>query len=245
VNDIATQSQPASGDGTILKSGDKVDNGSVDQIRDIVWADSSGSAQGGLVAVIGKALLQYDSTASTWHATLVGDAGQWGEIRAVASFLGNVYLLDAAKNQIWKYVPTASGYSQQGTPYLPANSSTILAHAVDLAVDGDVWVLNSEGTVLRFRGGQRITFQLSGLDTPLKNPAAIYTRPEVDSVYIADAGNQRLVEFDKNGRFVRVFKPHAQEGDAFNALKTLLVNDAERKLYFVSGNTLYQANLPK
>ena len=139
----------------------------------------------------------------------------------------------------------SNGFAQQAVPYLPANSSTSLSRAVDLAVDGDVWALTSEGSVLRFRGGQRISFDLTGLETPLKNPVAIYTRPEVDSVYVADAGNQRIVEFDKNGKFVRAFKPQAQEGDAFDALKTLLANEAERKFYFIGDNTLYVANLPK
>ena len=48
VNDSATQSQPASGDGTILKNGDKFDNASVDQIRDLVWADSNGNSTCGI-----------------------------------------------------------------------------------------------------------------------------------------------------------------------------------------------------
>jgi hypothetical protein len=245
VNETATESNPVSGDGTILKSGDKIADTPVDQIRDIVWADSAGSAAAGLVAIGGSALLQYDASGPAWHATVVTDAAQWGQIRAVASFLGNVYLLDASKNQIWKYVPAANGYSQQAVPYLPANSSANFSHSVSLAVDGDVWTLTSDGSVLRFRGGQRVPFELSGLDSPLKNPVAIYTRPEVDSLYIADAGNQRIVEFDKNGKFVRAFKPQAQQGDAFNNLKALLANEAERKFYFIGDNTLYVANLPK
>jgi hypothetical protein len=245
VNDSGTKSDPAAGDGTILKSGDKVGNTSVDQVRDIVWAEASGSAKAALVAIAGNALLQYDPTSLNWRASVVSDAPQWGEIRAVASFLGNVYLLDGAKNQIWKYVPAANGYGQQASPYLPANSSTSLSQVVDLTIDGDVWALNADGSVLRFRSGQRIAFQLSGLETPLKNPVAIFTRPEVDAIYIADAGNQRIVEFDKNGKFVRQFKPRAQDGAVFNALKTLFANETKRKFYFINGNTVYVANVPK
>jgi serine/threonine protein phosphatase PrpC len=245
VNDSATSSQPSPGDGTILKVGDKADTISVGAVRGLVWADSNGSTTAGLVAVSDNALLQYDPPATSWHATVVSDAAQWGQIRAVASFLGNVYLLDAAKNQIWKYVPAANGYAQQAVPYLPANSSTSFSRAVDLAVDGDVWVLTADGSVLRFRGGQRVPYDLSGLETPLKNPVSLYTQAEVDAVYIADAGNQRLVEFDKSGKFVRAFKPAAQNGDAFNSLEALLASDAERKFYFVNGSTLYVANLPR
>ncbi len=245
VNDSATRSAPAAGDGTILKSGDKVGNVAVEQIRDIVWADASSAAKASLVALTRDALLQYDPTSSNWRATVISDASQWGDIRAVTSFLGNVYLLDASKNQIWKYVPTPNGYSQQAAPYLPASSSTSFSQAAGLTIDGDVWVLNSDGSVLRFRGGQRTSFQLSGLETPLKNPVAIFTSPEVDAIYVADAGNQRIVEFDKNGQFVRQFKPRAQDGAVFNALRTLFANETKRKFYFVNGDTVYMANVPK
>jgi hypothetical protein len=243
-NDSMTQSKPASGDGTMLKVGDKADTVTVDQIRGVAWADTGGG-KAGLVAVTGNALLEYDSSGPAWHATAAGDAGQWGDIRAVASFLGNVYLLDATKNQVWKYVPAGDGYSKQAAPYLPANSSIGFSQAVALAVDGDVWVLTSGGSIVRFRGGQRVPFDISGLDTPLKSPVAIYTRPEIDSVYIADAGNRRLVEIDKNGRFVRAFKPQSAQGDSFNSLKTLLADETDRKFFFASDNSIYVATLPR
>lgn len=243
-NESVTKINPASGDGTMLKVGDKADNVTVDRIRGIAWADA-GSGKAGLVAVTGRALLQYDAAGAAWHATVADDAAQWGDIRAVSSFLGNIYLLDAGKNQIWKYVPSGDGYSKQAAPYLPANSSVPLSQAAALSIDGEVWVLSSDGSIVRFLGSQRSPFDLSGLDTPLKNPVAIYTRPEIDSIYIADAGNRRFVEIDKNGRFVRAFKPQAEQGDAFNSLESLLADEAAHKFYFASGATIYAATLPR
>ena len=35
----------------------------------------------------------------------------WGNIQDLAGFASNIYLLDSLNNQIWKYVPTTSGYS--------------------------------------------------------------------------------------------------------------------------------------
>lgn len=244
VNDSASRSEPAKGDGVILKVGDKMGSVTVDRIRDIAWVASTGSTKAGLVAVTGAALLRYDAAAESWRATPVADAGQWGDIRAAASFLGNVYLLDASKKQLWKYTSAADGFNPAAAPYLPANSPVDFSRATDMAIDGDVWVLNSSGSILRFRSGQKLPFELSGLDRPLKNATAIYTRPEVDALLIADAGNQRIVEFDKNGKFVRQFRPRAQDGDVLGALRALSANDTKRKFYFISGDTVYLANVP-
>ncbi|MGB8648656.1 MAG: hypothetical protein WCF84_25690 [Anaerolineae bacterium] len=244
-NDSGTRSDPASGDGIVLQVGTKIGNITVDQIHDMAWADSIGTAaHGGLVTVTGNAVLFYDPTATTWQAYPLVDAAQWGDIRAMASFLGNIYLLDATKNQVWKYVTAVNGYAPAAVPYLPANSSVDLTHAVDVAIDGDVWVLTDTGRVLRLRMGQRQSFDWTGLDVPLNNPAAIYTRAGVDNLYIADAGNQRIVEFDKNGRYLHQYKPRSVDGDAFSGIKTLFVSQSKRKFYLVSGNQVMQADIP-
>ncbi len=244
VNESATQSGPDKDNGVILQTGAKVGNVTVDRIRDIAWAVSADNTKSWLVAVTGNALLQYDPGAGAWRAPTIVDTSAWGEIRAVASYNGNLYLLDATKNQLWKYLPTANGYSPQATPYLPANSGADFSHAVDLAIDGEVWVLNSDGTLLRFRMGQRVPFEMNGLDVPLKNPAALSVPPEANALYIADAGNQRLVEFDKTGRYVRQFKPWAKEGTAFEGLRALFASESKRKFYFISSGGVYLANIP-
>ncbi len=243
VNDVSGVSNPESGDGVILKTGDKVGNTTVGAIKLLVSAPRQDKAN--IVAVTDNAFLWYDLEAKQWSAQTMSDAKNWGDLRAIESFGGNVYLLDAKNNQIYRYTPTANGYSAQATPYFPENSTQDLSQAVDMAIDGDIWILNSDGTVLRYRGGTQIQFELGVLPTPLKTPVAIFTRPEVDSLYIADAGNQRIVEFDKNGKFVRQFEPYAEKSDVFQNLKDFTVNDAKRKLYFINTTAAFMANLPK
>ncbi len=244
VNDASGAAKPAVGDGTVLKPGDKVGDVSVEGaqlIAGITRADNKAA----LVAVGKNALYLYDPEAAQWSNSQVEDAETWGEIRSLAGYGGNLYLLDAANNQIHKYVPSEKGLSAQSTPYFAGDAQPVLNKAVDMAIDGDIWVLNDNGTILRFRGGAPVSFSLGPLATPLKNPVAIFTQPEVDSLYVADAGNQRIVEFDKNGVFVRQFKPYAQKGDVFQDLSDFTVNETKRKLYFISGDAAYMANVPK
>lgn len=244
VNDASGAAKPAGTDGTVLKQGDPVGGQTVSALQFMVGATRA-QAKPVVVAVSDKALLVYDPEAGQWTASPVQDAAQWSDLRAIASFGGNIYLLDGKSNQIFKYTPTAAGYSAQASPYFPANDRPILNKAVDMAIDGDVWILNDNGTVMRYRAGVPIPFQLGTLPIPLKNPVAIFTSPEVDSLYIADAGNERIVEFDKNGKFVRQFKPYAEKGDVFKNLRDFTVNETKRKLYFINADAAYMANVPK
>lgn len=244
VNDASGASEPAPNNGIVLQTGDKVGEATVDAIQLITSATPTQN-KSTLVAITKNAILSYDVEGPQWTASLADDADKWGDLRAIASFGGNIYLLDAKNNQIYRYSPNASGYTSKAVNYFAQGAQPVLSKAVDFAIDGDVWVLNSNGTVQRFRSGTAIPFELGVLPSPLKNPVAIYTRPEVDSLYIADAGNQRIVEFDKNGKFVRQFKPYSEKGDVFKNLQDFTVNETKRKLYFVSSEAAYMANVPK
>ena len=244
VNDASGEAQAAPNEGVLLKLGDKIGDETVEAIQ-LMTSAAPTQDKATIVAITKDAILTYDLEANQWASTLVEDANKWGELRAIANFGGNIYLLDAQNNQIYRYTPSANGYTSKAVNYFPANTQPRLDKAVDLAIDGDVWILNDNGTVMRFRTGTNIPFQLGALPTPLKNPVAIYARPEVDSLYIADAGNQRIVEFDKNGKFVRQFKPYAEKGNVFQNLRDFTVNETKRKLYFVNSDAAYMANVPK
>lgn len=244
VNDATGDAQAAETNAVILKQGDPVGDQKAGALR-LIASAPRGQDKPLIVAVSDNALLAYDLGAKLWTAYAIQDTDKWGELRAMDGFNGNIYLLDATNNQIYKYAATAAGYSPKAAPYFPANAQPLLSKAIDMAIDGDVWVLNDNGTVQRFRSGVAIAFELEALPTPLKNPVAIYTRPEADAVYIADAGNQRIVEFDKNGKFVRQLKPYAEKGVVFQNLQDLTVNDLKRKLYFVNTTAAYMANLAK
>lgn len=244
VNDASGKGEPAQEDGVLLKTGDKVGAETVEKIQLLTTATPAQN-RASVVAVTDTSILDFDLESNQWRATPVEDADQWGELRAIASFGGNLYLLDAKNNQIYRYSPNATGYTTEGVNYFPANAEPLLNKAVDLAIDGDVWVLNDNGTVDRFRSGTSVAFELAALPTPLKNPVAIFTRPEVDSLYVADAGNQRIVEFDKNGTFVRQFKPIAERKDVFQNLQDFTVNETKRKVYFINQDAAYMANIPK
>jgi hypothetical protein len=244
INDVSGETKPAEPNAVILKPGAEIGAQTVARVR-LLTKVTRGQDKALIVAVTDKGFLAYDLEAKQWNAYDIQDADKWGELRAVEGFNSNLYLLDAQNNQIYKYAATAAGYSPQAAPYFPANAQVNLSKAIDMAIDGDVWVLNDNGIVRRFRSGAPVSFELGALATPLKNPVALYTRTGSDSLYIADAGNHRIVEFDKNGKFVRQFQAAAEKSQVLANLQDLTVNELKRKVYFVNSNAAYLANLAK
>ncbi len=44
-----------------------------------------------------------------------------------------------------------------------------------MAIDGSIWVLENDGTILKFTRGKADNFNISGLDKAFSSPAKIFT----------------------------------------------------------------------
>jgi hypothetical protein len=110
---------------------------------------------------------------------------------------------------------------------------------VSLAIDGSIWVLNGDGQILKLENGGRQPFTISGLPQPLGKATQIVTQAGYQSLYVLDAGNNRVVEIGKDGRYLRQFNlnlPAPATG--------FWPDEPAHQLYVVAGNTLYQYELP-
>jgi hypothetical protein len=240
-NEAGSNAAPISADGVILKTGDKVGERGIGDLIDIFWIDG-----GRLVALDRSgAFLQYDPAKSAWTLRPASDGSQWARVSLAASYAGNLYLLDPSKSQILKYAPNEGGWSP-GVTYLAPGVNVDLSSAVDMAIDGDVWVLRGDGSLWRLASGRLADFTLRDLETPLAKPTALTTAQAMVGLYVVDAGNQRIVQFDKaTGRSVRQLRPGSENRDAFTALKAVAVDEANRKLVFINGNQVYLATIPQ
>ena len=250
VNEAGSGAAPASSDGIILKFGDRIDNRTVGDLFDVLWLDA------GRLAALDRsgAYYQYDPAKQSdpakpvWSARVVNDPAAWGRATMAATYANNLYLVDSPRNQILKYVtPSAEVvWTSAVTYFAPGVTPPDLSTAADLAIDGDVWIVRSDGSVSRYNQGRPNDLTFTGLDAPISKPVAIFTSEKVSSVYLADAGNQRIVQFDKvTGRFTRQFKPRGLDRDAFKALQVLAVDEPSKRFLFVSAGKAYLATIPQ
>lgn len=116
----------------------------------------------------------------------------------------NLYVLDRATGQVWKYEPSADG--QYALPPIAFLAQSLPPGSVrSLAVDQDVWVVTDEGQLLRFRrqGGAatasrlEFTVRWSG-GTP--RLSAVQARENQRNVYVLDAAARRVIQVSRDGR---------------------------------------------
>ncbi len=178
----------------------------------------------------------------------VSGTEQWKLPVAVDNFNNNMYILDPAANRIHKYQPTANGYEVDPIDYFDPSEDVDISTAIDMAIDGDVFVLLSDNTVERYRGGKKLRFQISGLDRPITKATRVYTDTDAESLYVVDDGNNRIVEIDKRdgneGRFVRQFIYRGAD-NFFSDIRALWISELDGRLLVLGTESLRQFVLPK
>jgi serine/threonine protein phosphatase PrpC len=231
--------------GSVLLGADSAPTGlTLEEVTDLVWAEAeSGRETSNLLLLVnGTSILQLDE-GQGFSAVSVVDSEIWEDARAIAEYAGYLYVLDAAEDRILKYAPTGNTYDSFPLSYLQGETAVDLENAVDLAIDGYIYVL-AGNEILKFSGGLPEGFSITGLeDQGLQAPVAIFTSPETQHLYVGDAGLGRVVQLTKEGAFVRQFLPPREDEGLFQSLKDLWVDEAGGKLVVLTSEGLFVAPL--
>jgi hypothetical protein len=147
------------------------------------------------------------------------------------------YLLDVGNGQIWRY-PLATGGFGRGTQYF-RSAYEPLKQAVDLGIDGAIYVLINNGTVVKFFNRQPQSFQITGLPDPLGRTVAMAISgndPARGHVFLLDAQSGAVMQLDKNGAFVRQYRGAA---DDFVNATDMAFDSSTNTLYVVTADKLF------
>jgi hypothetical protein len=225
--------QPEAKAEVILSEGDFVGVLRAGRPVQMTWAPD---VDGGRLLILDsdRNLFSFDPTKGTGLVSLRGADG-WKSMDGLASYNGNLYVLDTQGGQVWRYLPTEGGFDSERTGLL---SGADLAGAVGLSVGGDIYLLTDEGGIRRFSGGQEIAFEMEGIDQPIVSPASPVL-VEAGALLVVDRGNKRVVAFSLSGRFQRQFV-----SGRFTDLQAVAVDEVAARLYLLDGDSLYDASLP-
>ncbi|MCB0138801.1 MAG: hypothetical protein KDE50_02720, partial [Caldilineaceae bacterium] len=142
----------------------------------------------------------------------------WQSPSQIEVYSGRVYVADGVSGQIYRYDPVEpDAYMQEPQPWLLTPFPTGLTGVQSMAIDGDIWLLFSDGKLLRFNQGQQSAFALDTAVGLMTNPVDMFVgNQENSAVYIADAGQERILVFDKEGSYKRQLQ--AAEGNPLRDL---------------------------
>ncbi|MFB0535136.1 MAG: hypothetical protein ACETWR_09155, partial [Anaerolineae bacterium] len=169
----------------------------------------------------------------------------------ISTYSDRLYILDPARNQIWRHPPDVrgAGFLPGTLPWLMGPGEPDVSSGIDLAIDGNIYVLWRDGTVVTHVPDEIARFDLAkaeglshvqGLEVLPSHPVAIFANVEGIPLYVADPGRRRVVVFDRrDGSLLRQFV--APDNLDFSALHGIA--EREGYLYMLAGANLYGYDL--
>lgn len=166
---------------------------------------------------------------------IVKPAEQWGDIRALSAFGGNLYSLDPKNNQIWKYQGTDLGFSEL-VNYIKTGLPVDISSGSVMQIDGFVYVLTN-GVVARFAGGDISDFTLSGLPDPSFKTTSFFTSDETENVYLWDEDERKAVVVDKKGIYQAEYK--IEDSEQNKRITTILADESVKKIFLLTDSQVF------
>lgn len=161
---------------------------------------------------------------------------------ASATYDQNYYLLDTGANDVLRFRPVGSAVYGEAEGFFGVNSGVDLSQAIDLAIDGSVYIMFSDGIINRYISGARAEFSLESLPSPLGTPGAIFISQGMGSLYVLDGDNDRIVQVTTEGVFQReILAPDRLLATAID----IYVNRGETYLWIVGPTAVTRVPLPE
>ncbi len=183
-----------------------------------------------------KNIAQFKPDDSSWKKADIDYPNQNALISNISIYNRRLYSVDTQNNQIYKHDSIKSGFSL-GKEWLKNNTAD-LKTSIDLALDGDVFVLGTAGSINKFTSGSNEPFAISGLDPALTSADEIWTYNDLIYIYILDTANKRIIVLDKTG----VLKTQIT-AEEFTHPESMIIDEQKGLAYVLNNNKVYLVEL--
>jgi hypothetical protein len=184
-----------------------------------------------------KKLIEYKDNNFT---SVQSEEGSFHEGTAVQGYDNKFYILDTVQNQIWRYVRRRDKFSS-AEKY---NSEGNVKNAVSLSIDGSIYLLTNDGSILKFLLGKQKDLQIKKSPSiPLAQPTKILTALDMQRVYVLESNKNRLLiyEKDKQGDGLSYVSQYVFEN--LDDVRDFQISKDEKILYLLDKTKVYKLNL--
>jgi hypothetical protein len=219
------------------------------QVASVLTKGTVGVAGPRLVSNLGDVVYSLDDQKHLWRAEGTGvadvtpdDAATWKSVEALAVFVANLYVLDGTSGQVWKHESFPGTPFQRAVGYLTEPIPTGTGRS--LAVDQDIWIVTTNGDILRFRRlttsftASRVDFVPRWTGAAIK-PTAVQAIDVQRAIYLLDGPNRVVVQMSRDGGELARFAlpPNLPEPSAF------YVSEGLRTIYTIHGSKVVATEL--
>jgi len=120
--------------------------------------------------------------------------GQTATVADAGIYNARLYVLDAMHGRIMRHPADAKGFTK---PQFYLKDGTDLSQGVSMAIDGTVYVLRKDGSIVRIAKGLQEPFSVAVADPPVTSPLRLRTEGENGDLFVLDSTPSRILRFNK------------------------------------------------
>jgi hypothetical protein len=111
-----------------------------------------------------------------------------------------------------------------------------LSGAVDLGIDGSIYILFRDGGVEKYQLNRKQDFELDSIEPAFQEATRIQVSPEADEgyIYILEPVNNRIGVFNKEGDFQMQY-----QDSGFTDIRDFVVDEQNKMIYILNGSQIY------
>ncbi len=239
----------------MLRPNDQIGQVTIAKVFDIAWRID------GLVGLAqssnnGPAVYLFRNGANCNYSILAGSLEwQLGEHHVrMQSYGGNLYVWGVTPANILRFL--SMQIVDFPTPWIQNDGGVAIETAVDMEIDGRVYLLMPNGTIHVFQAvpdgerGFEKSIVLKNITPPIQATARMVVTGdgESGSFYILDSNAARIIQIEKRtGRFIQQMMLPPDSPISFDDLTALAIDESQSRpvLYVVNGGIVYKAPLPE
>jgi hypothetical protein len=159
---------------------------------------------------------------------------------SVQGYSNKLYVLDAAQNQIWRYTRRRDKFDAAEAWNINAD----VKNGVSLAIDGNIYVLNSDGSITKIFSGNKQDFPIKKqpINPPTK-PTKIFTELDMSQIYVLEPSTSRIFIYYKDERTGGATYSSQLVFEDLTDLRDLYVDKDTNKLYLLDATKVYTVGL--
>lgn len=160
--------------------------------------------------------------------------------KVIQSYSNKIYVLDPENSQIWRYTRRRDQFDA-AEPYA---NGVDLKNAVDMAIDGNVYVLGSDGYITKLFQGNKEDFPIK--KQPVKglvNPTKIYTEADMTQIFVLEPSENRILVYNKDDRSGGAVYTGQYIFDELDDIKDFYFDKDTNTMYVLTGTAVYRTTL--
>lgn len=169
------------------------------------------------------------------------DTAGWIKGKDLETYLRFLYVLSPENNQIYKYERLANRY----TAPAEYNVNGDLEGAIDMTIDGNIYILKEGGELMKLHRGEVKPFTIRHLPDDALTDATVVYKVFDGHLYFLDPKHARvLVATDGGGSGEGSYvKQYILESDQVGDLRNIYVDEEETKLYAIDEKRIHVIDL--